>query len=177
MRGLPYHEAAAKAWGFSPTDYWRTPPEIIADAARRLGVSGFELDAAALPLDAVAPAYIPPWRDGLVVKWGPGPTWCNPPYSRVAGGIEAWAHKAIAERRAGVPSALFLPAFVASSWFSDLVDAGARVILYEKRVNCLHPDGRRSRGVRHDSALFLLSPRVKAGMERADRPSPACANV
>lgn len=170
LRKLPYHQAAARVWGFSPSDCWRTPPEVVADAATRLRVRRFELDAAALPLDAVAERSIGPWLDGRAQPWGPGPTWCNPPYSRLSGGLDPWARKARAEAARGVPVALLLPASVSAGWFGDLVDAGAQVVIYERRLSFIPPPGEAAGGARHDSALFLFG-RVKSGIIRADRPT------
>jgi hypothetical protein len=60
-----------------------TPPEIWQPALKALRLSRFGVDVCGHP-DATIPcdyAYVLP-NDGLHSRWGLGPVWCNPPYSK-----------------------------------------------------------------------------------------------
>ena len=83
-------------------DQWATPPALFEALDREFGP--FVLDAAALPGNAKCARFWTPAENGLAQPWGPGPTWCNPPYSDPGPG----SRKAVAEARAGTSRFLLL---------------------------------------------------------------------
>lgn len=99
----------------SASDEWGTPPELVAQLARRYGP--FVLDACASNGMEKCPAYYgldhpdPTRRNALDRDWaadaGDGAVWCNPPYSRKL--FPAFLRKAAETADAGVRVVLLFP--------------------------------------------------------------------
>lgn len=143
----------ANRWGLKPGDFWRTPPEIV--AAR----GPFTMDAfAAGPDDAVAPAWLSPLDDALLVPWGPegGRVWWNPAYSL---GILGVLVKALREAERGVSSVGLVPVDTSTEWWALACRRARELEAIKGRVSFLHPDtGRPVHGTRFDSVLIHIEP-------------------
>lgn len=161
-----WHEAMAACHGIEARDLWRTPRPVFHFYDRAYG---FALDAAACAQDHLAPWFIGPDLDALRTSWvqaagGPGrAAWCNPPYSRRAGGLAAWVEKARAEAAAGLDVVLLIPPATDAAYWSlvDLeVKAGrARVDLVRGRLAFRHPvTGERQDSNRGGSAVVHFWP-------------------
>lgn len=109
-------------------DQWATPPALFEALDREFGP--FVLDAAALPGNAKCARFWTPAENGLAQPWGPGPTWCNPPYSDPG----PWCRKAVAEARAGNLSVLLLKSDTGTTWFQEDIAGQAEVIFLCPRV-------------------------------------------
>jgi hypothetical protein len=72
-------------------DIRRTPPELVTEVARLVGVERFTLDVAASPGIQVAgvDSYysLEEGRDAFALPWN-GHVWCNPPYSDIGRWVE-----------------------------------------------------------------------------------------
>lgn len=152
-------------WGVPASDLWRTPPWLVEAVRLLLADDGLDLslDACAFPEDSVAPRWISPEDNGLIVSWVEraegGVTWWNPPYSSPM----PWALKAVSELRLGAASVALVPACTGARWWAELVNPAARISLLRGRVAFLHPDtGRAVSGTRFDSALVWLGCRPLA---------------
>lgn len=78
----------------SGKDRWGTPPEVIEWVIRNVGIIG--LDAAADEETAICHRYL---TDAFIDPWPVvGVAFCNPPYSRRAGGLAAWCELMVAAR-------------------------------------------------------------------------------
>ena len=64
---------------------WATPWPVVRHAARCLGIEGFDLDPAATPGNAKAPAFFDRDADGTSQPWF-GYVWLNPPLRRGCSG-------------------------------------------------------------------------------------------
>lgn len=143
---VSWPEAMAACHEIEARDLWRTPPPVFHFYDRAYG---FALDAAACRRDHLAPWYIGPDQDGLRTSWvraagGAGRSvWCNPPYSRRAGGLAAWVTKARAEAHAGLDVVLLIPPATDAAYWSEIdreVQAGrGRVDLVRGRLAFRHP--------------------------------------
>ena len=132
----------------SGKDDWATPAPILAYAEKqvhRFGYRGFNLDAAAKASTAVCPAWYGPdhphegRRDALAVDWGEAVVWCNPPYSRAAGGLLRWCAKFDEASRLGaLVVALFFCRTETRAWHRHVVNA-AEVHLFEGRIRFIDP--------------------------------------
>jgi phage N-6-adenine-methyltransferase len=140
-------------------DRWRTPPEVVADLARRFDVT-FGLDAAATTGTEVCARGISPEMNALAMRWAPlcppdGAVWLNPPYSQRGGGLLAWSEKA-AEAAAERTVVVLAPSTPDARWFRLLWKWSSRVLFSEGRIQFLQPDGSPSRGNPGGSSVFLL---------------------
>lgn len=133
-------------------DQWATPPALFEALDREFGP--FVLDAAALPGNAKCARFWTPAKNGLAQPWGPGPTWCNPPYSDPG----PWCRKAVAEARAGNFSVLLLPASTGSRWFQEDVAGKAAVRFLAGRVRFVGAPG----PARFDSVIAIYRPGLEA---------------
>lgn len=107
---------------------WATPPEVVEMAARLIGRTGFDLDAAAREDNRKAPIHYGPGSsmvDGLAAAWGTGgggkplAVWCNPPYGRE---LKKWVEKAATEAREGrAVVAMLIPARTDTRYFHDRI--------------------------------------------------------
>ncbi len=101
---------------------YRTPRAFYAELEARFG--RFLMDAAADDANHLAPLYYTASSSALrpEAPWAAN-TYCNPPYGRADGGVEAWARKADHEARAhGVQVVMLLNVQVTSThWFHELV--------------------------------------------------------
>ena len=136
-------------------DEWRTPRGIFAQLAARYGPFG--LDVAATPENTLAPLFYTRADDGLRQPWGAA-VWCNPPYSKAAGGPGPWVRKALEETRsARCPIAVLLVPVDATAWW-DLIHTRAADILYvSRRIAFLDQFGYPVSGNRHASAIAVFS--------------------
>ena len=158
----PRAELLAAAWGISPRDLWRTPPDLFRQYDE---VFGFGLDCASAGDDALASTFITPEDNALEVSWndrlpeGFRSAFCNPPYSRKGGGLLAWVEKALEERDAGLPSVLLVPPDPSTRYHQLLHQECAELGLTRKRVPFLHPDtGVPTPGNRGASMFAVLLP-------------------
>lgn len=104
---------------------WRTPTEFYHQLDQEFG---FALDAASEgPKNAYGEAWLTPDDNALWRSWGPGPTFCNPPYGPKVG---EWVEKAWREAGQGVTVVLLLPARVDTRWFHDYCLTGADEIRF-----------------------------------------------
>lgn len=132
------------------TDGWRTPPVILDHVVARYGRIDLDL-AAADQRVAVCPSYVGPgrapgpWTDGLT--WNPwawtaprrSHIWCNPPYSREGGGLEAWCQRFHEASLAGYRvTALFFARTETRAWHLYVREA-YEVSFLRRRVKFLHP--------------------------------------
>lgn len=92
---------------------WRTPVEFY----RQLDLEfGFAFDAAADMDNAYGAKFYTADDNALWREWGPGPTFCNPPYGPKLG---EWVEKAWKEAGRGVTVVLLVPARTDTRWFHD----------------------------------------------------------
>jgi phage N-6-adenine-methyltransferase len=174
----PRAERLAARWGLLPRDFWRTPPELVDAVARELG-GPFGLDAASAGDDAVAPRWITPEEDALRASWAAicparAPrAWCNPPYSRLGGGLLAWVEAAVRARDEGVAVALLVPPSTSTRYWRLLLREADEVLLLDQRVAFLDPNtGEAQKGNRGDSAVALFRPGRSRSLVRAWHPYP-----
>lgn len=85
-----------------------TPPDLVAECAKLVGVDGFTLDVAASPGNQVNGEdgiyySLENEDDGLKEQWH-GDVWCNPPYSDIA----PWLRKAWYEWHRGKAASFIL---------------------------------------------------------------------
>lgn len=166
-RDGPRSEFLAREHGIEARDQWRTNPHDFAPLAHEFG---YTLDAAALSHDALCPEYITPIQNGLETSWleragvalpgYPRPfVWCNPPYSRLAGGLLVWVEKAVYEASVGVPSTLLVPPSQGARYMQLAHRWAAEVRWYASRRTFLHPDtGLPAPGNRGDSCVIVVTP-------------------
>ncbi len=152
----------SRRYGIEERDLWRTPPEVLHAVAAELG-GPFTLDAASAGDDAVAPLCITPEQDARRTSWAaacrgrPKRVWCNPPYSRLAGGLLAWVEAAVRARDEGCDVALLLPPSISTQYWRLLCKEAPEILMCARRVAFLHPDtGIPSTGNRGESAIALL---------------------
>jgi hypothetical protein len=130
---MKYHEQAV---GLSSE--WRTPPEIFR------ALPGLEFD-----LDPCAPengfCCVPAKRrytrrdDGLVLPWGTGATFVNPPWSEKRRGVVPWLRKFFAHEGGGI---FLCVARTSADWFQDVVLAHAELVCFPStKTRFLKPDG------------------------------------
>ena len=162
-------EAEARRAKLALTDLWRTPPELVARLIDELGP--LVLDAAATAADTLAPAWISPEQNALLVSWADfipddapaeGWIWCNPPYGVGGGGLLAWilwaAAQAIATGRRVV---VLAPPGIGTQYRREAEARGDEIRdLADGRLAFLHPETVKPvTGARDGSTLYLFSPR------------------
>lgn len=144
----------------TPKDDWRTPASVYEPLDQEFG---FDLDAACTSMNRLAPRghQIDLGQDGLVLPWGPGPTWCNPPYS----GVRPWVEKAAAEAHRAQAIVLLIPADPSTRWWARFIaDRADEVRFIRHRVRFQTPDGtdhfthRKGGGLTTPSALIVFRP-------------------
>ena len=162
---LSRSELLNRVFGLPPKDFWRTPPWFVDELVSRLGP--FDLDAAATPQDALAPAWIDPTEDALTVDWSTrgANVIVNPPYSRLGGdghGLLAWAEAAVRARNGGATVAMIVPP-APSTRYHQLLKAEGELLLHPPhRLAFLDPDtGKPVRGNRGDTMAAVLRPGVR----------------
>jgi DNA (cytosine-5)-methyltransferase 1 len=113
------------------TDEWPTPQWLVDQLADEFGP--FDLDPAAAPGNAKAPAFYTMTDDGLAREWR-GRVWLNPPYGR---NIGAWTQKAAAEAREARASIVvaLVPASVDAAWFRQAAADAALVRFWPGRIH------------------------------------------
>lgn len=94
----------------SASDEWATPRDLFVCLDAEFH---FNLDAAALPSNALCRWSFSPWDDGLAHHW-PGRVWLNPPYGRQIG---RWVEKARMEAARGSLVVCLLPARTDTRWW------------------------------------------------------------
>ena len=128
-------------------DDWATPLWVVQYALQRLDVGRFDLDAAAKADTAKAAQYLgpdhtdPAMRDALSADWAAlgQNVWCNPPYSRKAGGLWRWLGKAVeASERGATVAALFFARTETAAWHDHVLRA-AEVHLFRGRLSFIDP--------------------------------------
>ena len=163
---MSWPAAMAACFDIEARDLWRTPRAVF---EHYNATYGFILDAAASELDALAPRWIGPDLDALQVSWvaaagGAGQSaWCNPPYSRRAGGLGTWIAKGLEEASRGLDVVMLVPPNVDASYWSlvdqAVEDGRARVDLIRGRLAFRDPTTDRPvRGNRGGSAVVHLWP-------------------
>lgn len=172
---VPRAERLAARWGLLARDFWRTPPALVAAVAAELG-GPFGLDAASAGDDAVAPRWLTPDDDARAASWAracaPGMprAWCNPPYSRLGGGLLAWVEAAVRARDEGLAVALLVPPSTSTRYWQLLQGEADEVLLLSRRVAFLDPNtGEAQKGNRGDSAVALFRPGARRGLVRSWR--------
>jgi phage N-6-adenine-methyltransferase len=165
----PRADRLAARWGLLPRDFWRTPPTLVMAVAAELG-GAFGLDAASAGDDAVAPRWLTPDDDALVSSWAVAchpehrRAWCNPPYSKVAGGaggagLLAWVEAGVRARDEGLVVAMLVPPSTSTRYWRLAFEQAAEILLCSKRVSFLDPNtGEPDRGNRGDSAILIFRP-------------------
>lgn len=155
----------AAKWGLEERDLWRTPPSLVRQVEAYLG-QAFALDAASAGDDAVAPTWISPEQDALRCAWSDfvpagSAVWCNPPYSRRAGGLLAWIEAAIRARDAGLRVALLVPPSVSTRYYQRMQAEACEILLMSRRLSFICPDrGVPIQGNRGDSCIGIFKPRM-----------------
>jgi len=117
--------------GESKQDY-QTPAIFLAAVCTRLGINGFDLDAAADADNAVCDRFYTIEDNALVQPWAglPGWVWCNPPF----GNLAPWVAHAHAESLLGAQIAMLVPAAIGANWWRDYVHNKAQVIGLNGRI-------------------------------------------
>lgn len=80
----------------------------------------FDLDAAAVPENALCSFYYTKTENGLVMRWAKK-TYCNPPYQK---GIGDWIKKGYEESLLGNLVVMLLPVDTSVGWFHDYCSKG-----------------------------------------------------
>lgn len=152
----------ARRWGLKPSDFWRTPPWLVAALLSEFPLT---LDVSAAADDRVLPLHIGPGEDGRFVDWLAralgGACWFNPPYSP---GLLPWVEKAAAESARGIASVGLVPPATGSRYMALADKTAAEVRLIRGRVPFLHPDtGKAAAGNRGDSCLIIFDGQTVPG--------------
>lgn len=139
----------------SPSDFWQTPPAII---ARVIAMAGGEFHD---PCPATCTELTP---DGLATDW-PTDKLCyvNPPYSRVA--LARWAERIAVQARRGCEIVALLPSSTGAQWWVAHVWGAADALCFVTgRIAFVDPAiGEASSGCgRFWSALVYYGPRSDA---------------
>ena len=148
-------------------DDWRTPPLVLDWVRSRYGRIDLDLCATDQTV-AVCPLYVGPGRAGLggeehvaldrhdirrndwtdALRWDPelwtapasSHVWCNPPYSRPAGGLEAWCRKMYEVSLAGYRvTSLFFARTETVAWH-EYVAKASEVWFIRRRLKFLDPE-------------------------------------
>lgn len=126
----------------SGKDRWGTPPEVVRWVLENIGP--ITLDAAADDETALVEHYIGPGglvEDALENEWPEtdGVAFCNPPYSKRAGGLEAWCRAMYENSRRMVVVGLFFSRTETKAWH-NFVALADRVYFVKKRLKFIDPD-------------------------------------
>ena len=139
----------------------RYTPKHIIDICRNV-CGGFDLDpASCAEANEVVQAhtYFSQEDDGLTKEWH-GNVWCNPPYSREAGGVKRWVEKAMQQMVIGNTDATFmlLNSNTSSKFFQILCNSGhVEVCFLSKRLKFSEPGGEVLGKPMSGSVLALIS--------------------
>jgi phage N-6-adenine-methyltransferase len=115
----------------------RTPVAFLDAVRHKLGIREFVIDLAAEEDNAVAEQWYDKEQNALTLPWavGDGWNWLNPEF----GDITPWVQYAWKEtERAGVQTAVLVPAGVGSDWWRDWVHEKAHVLLLNGRLCFIH---------------------------------------
>jgi phage N-6-adenine-methyltransferase len=161
-RGIPRSVLLSNLYDIEARDLWRTPTWLFAELDREFR---FGLDAAAAgPSDALCPRHLTPEDDALASSWRAAcdpahPTaFCNPPYSRRAGGLLAWAEAMVRARDEGLVVVAVVPP-APDTRYHRLLHREAVELRYLPRLAFLHPDtGQAVSGNRGGSMVAVLTP-------------------
>ena len=117
----------------SNNNNWCTPPEVL-NLVRNVG--SIELDPCGNIYSVVnaTRAFFYPQQDGLLLPWGQGLTYCNPPYGR---GLIKWAEKAVSEAGKGCEIILLVPSRTDTRWFNIAFRAAQSVCFWKGRIKFL----------------------------------------
>lgn len=141
-------------------DRWRTPPELFAGIAHRLGVE-FVLDAAAEQHNTLCQLFISPEMNSLETRWDEfmelvgldGWVWLNPPFSNV----EPWANHVVSH--AGLRVVVITNAATDTGWWHTLANAADQVWIMKGRVSFVHNEtGQRVKGNNMGQTVFIFDP-------------------
>lgn len=159
----PRSHRLARAFGLRWTDFWRTPPWLVAAVAMEVHLA---IDVSACADDRVCLEHIPPEADGLTTSWRPrgsGGAWWNPAYSP---GLLPWVEKALEEHRQGVPSVGLIPPSLGAAYMQTAASTATVIAPIRGRVPFLHPDtGQPANGNRGDSCLIYFDGRSRGPAE------------
>lgn len=112
-----------------------TPRDFLDAVERRFGC--IKVDLAARADNAVAPLFVTPEEDSLVVPWGerfPSTlAWLNPEFSDIAPWAAKCAHEA-GVQAPGLRVLLLTPASVGAVWFAEHVHRKALVLALSPRI-------------------------------------------
>ena len=159
--------------GLEARDFWRSPPEVVAELG--LEVGGWAFDAAASEADHIAPAYFDPEVDSLGRPWPAAPAFCNPPYGNTGPGrnLLAWVqHGAKQARALRAPVCLLVPATLEAAHIEAALHKGAAVEVIKGRLAFIDPARRRPvSGYRHASAAIWFGTLKPPGISYRKRPA------
>lgn len=125
------------------TDEHYTPDYILSPVRQTVG--HFDLDPASCPeanRRVMAKNIYTKEDNGLMQDWY-GTVWCNPPYSREAGGVGKWVDKAIQQHVLGHSESIvmLLNSNTSSSWFHKLAAHHSTICFVNKRIKFISEDG------------------------------------
>lgn len=114
----------------SKSDEWYTPPHII-ERVRNVFGGTIDFDPATCEAaDKIVRAETSLTGCGLDIEWW-GPWFCNPPYSKAAGGCGAWIQQGI---NSEVPGIMLVNATTDRSWFRLIWDNADLICFLYKRL-------------------------------------------
>jgi phage N-6-adenine-methyltransferase len=143
-------------------DDWQTPPEVWAMVDAEFH---FAADAACSTGHLGIP-HLGPERDALTVDWrdalGLGAedwVWLNPPYSRAAGGLEAWHQAAYGAAARGLGVVVLNPPRIECRWASQVARYADEWRIFTHRLAFVDPaTGKRRAGNTQGSMLTVYRP-------------------
>jgi len=94
---------------------WQTPQNIL-DLVRIVGPIELDPCGGGGSLVDARETYLLPLQDGLVLPWGKGLVFCNPPYGTA---LKHWIKKACGEARGGSEIILLVPSRTDTKWFRE----------------------------------------------------------
>lgn len=159
----PRSERLARRWALRPSDFWRTPPWLVAAVSLEVELV---IDVSSCADDRVCREHVPPDQDGLRTSWRaerPGAAWWNPPYSP---GLLPWVEQAAAQHAQGVASVGLVPPALGAGYMELASEAATLIVPIRGRVPFLHPDtGEPGKGNRGDSCLVFFDGRSQGPAE------------
>jgi site-specific DNA-methyltransferase (adenine-specific) len=124
----------------SGSDYWLTPPDILADLEKKYG-------------DYFDPCPRNPDFDGLEIDWPRhGWVYVNPPYSN----ITEWAKKAYHEHLKGCNVIMLIPARTDTRYFHDYINEKAEIKFIKGRLKYVNPITGESKGSAPFPSIFCI---------------------
>lgn len=139
-------------------DLWRTPPSLFAALDAEFC---FQLDAAAVPHNALCRKFITqeqntletPWSDYLTIL---GYAWMNPPYSD----ITPFVKKAAAESINQIGTVMLVPSDTSVGWFKEALQTASEVrLITSGRLAFINPvTGKPVSGNNKGSMLIIWHP-------------------